>query len=684
MDISKKVKMKIEELIELGEIESAKKLLKEYYKIGKDDFEYYSYKGIINILEADFESAIYEFKTGLLYNDSSFDLNYNLAFSYENLHEYSKAHWHYNRCLEVETTEEVKVEILNKLNNLQNNNEIDYKNYDKKIVFFVKKSMDSFLGDIIDDISSDYNILKIIVTEFSQINLGMKWADICWFEWCDELVIYGSKLDIANQTKIICRLHSYEAFTDYISQVNWDSIDKVIFVAEHIRNNVLNKINLDLSKTEVIYNGIDTNKYKFIERTSGFNIAYVGYINYKKGPMLLLHTFKAIYDQDKRYKLHIAGSFQDERYSLYFEEKIKDMGLENNVICYGWQDDIASWLEDKNYIICTSVLEGNPVGLMEAMSRGIKPLIHSFVGAKELYPKKFIWDTIEDAIKIISGDDYDSKEYRNYIESNFTIELQSQKIRKLIDNILEKNKTINESDIRGLDTSEIYSYISNKKFSSGLKVYVANNNKKSLDRMSYLEQICKNMKVIHLGCADHLELIDSKRDNNLWLHDKLTAVSRSCIGFDINKKAVDYINKDLGISNVFYEDITEERSNKIIDSKWDIMIIGEILEHVSNPVEFLRKLKNMYEGYIEKFVITIPNALRLENYFFSQEGYELINSDHKYWFTPYTICKIVHEADLVVEEICMTTGFKVEDNDIKDILIKNNILMDTILIIVKL
>ena len=138
----------------------------------------------------------------------------------------------------------------------------------------------------------------------------MKWADICWFEWCDELVIYGSKLDIANQTKIICRLHSYEAFTDYISQVNWDSIDKVIFVAEHIRNNVLNKINLDLSKTEVIYNGIDTNKYKFIERTSGFNIAYVGYINYKKGPMLLLHTFKAIYDQDKRYKLHLYYQHQ--------------------------------------------------------------------------------------------------------------------------------------------------------------------------------------------------------------------------------------------------------------------------------------------------------------------------------------------------------------------------------------
>ena len=47
----------------------------------------------------------------------------------------------------------------------------------------------------------------------------MIWADICWFEWCDELVAYGSKLSIAKEKRIICRLHSYEAFTDLPANV---------------------------------------------------------------------------------------------------------------------------------------------------------------------------------------------------------------------------------------------------------------------------------------------------------------------------------------------------------------------------------------------------------------------------------------------------------------------------------
>ena len=34
---------------------------------------------------------------------------------------------------------------------------------------------------------------KIIVNNYSQIDNGMEWADICWFEWCDELIEYGSK-----------------------------------------------------------------------------------------------------------------------------------------------------------------------------------------------------------------------------------------------------------------------------------------------------------------------------------------------------------------------------------------------------------------------------------------------------------------------------------------------------------
>lgn len=307
----------------------------------------------------------------------------------------------------------------------------------KRVIFFVKQGLDKFLQDIITGISDEYETRKSIVTNYDQIDSGMQWADICFFEWCDELIIYGSKLKLANEKKIICRLHSYEAFADYPGDVNWSSVDKLIFVAEHIRNFTVRRFNIDTSKTEVIPNGIDLSKLTFKDRKVGFNIAYVGYINYKKGPMLLLHAFKAIYDSDNRYKLYIAGTFQDYRDVLYFEQMIKEFSLENNVIYEGWQKDLDRWLEDKNYILCTSILESQNMSVMQAMSKGIKPIVHNFVGAKTIYGK-YVWNTIQEACDMVFESKYNSKKYRNFIENNYSLDKEITKIKNLLHELINQ------------------------------------------------------------------------------------------------------------------------------------------------------------------------------------------------------------------------------------------------------
>ncbi len=301
----------------------------------------------------------------------------------------------------------------------------------KNIVFFVKHGLDSFLIDIINALSHDYVTKKIVVTNLKQIDEGMKCADICWFEWCDELISYGSKLDIAKEKNIICRIHSYESFTEYPCNVYWKNVDKIIFVAEHIRNFTIDNFNIDKEKTMVIPNGIDIPKWTFQDRKPGFNIAYVGYINYKKGPMLLLHTFKAIYDKNNQYKLYIAGKFQDTRDVLYFNQMIRAFELENNVIYEGWQDNLDKWLEDKNYILCTSILESQNISVMQAMAKGIKPIIHNFVGANEIYPQCLIWNTINDALEMVTNNKYDSQEYNYFVKNNFEFQDQIEKLKAL-------------------------------------------------------------------------------------------------------------------------------------------------------------------------------------------------------------------------------------------------------------
>ena len=307
-----------------------------------------------------------------------------------------------------------------------------------KLAFFVKPGVDNFIKDIVEALSGFYAVEIIyITTNLKDIDVHMKAADLCWFEWCDELVIYGSNLALAKHKRIICRVHSYEVFTNYMRRVNWKTVDKVVFVAEHIRDYAVDQIpTLIKHQTIVIPNGIKINELPFLERTKGFNIAHVGYINFKKGPMLLLHAFQAIHKMDSRYKLFIAGTFQEPRYSLYYKQMIKELGLQDHVLFEGWQTDINKWLEDKQYILSSSVLESQHLSVMEAMAKGIKPLVHNFVGAKTIYPAENIWSSIDELVKMIAQEEYNSMTYRKFIEDNFAFTDQLTKIIDLIENEL--------------------------------------------------------------------------------------------------------------------------------------------------------------------------------------------------------------------------------------------------------
>lgn len=437
------VKARIEKLIENGCLEDAKAALKKYNEKMPGDPDIYSMLAVIHITQGKLEEAETVLLEGLQEDSVQYDLLYNLAYVHEQRSQYRQAADLYGKAATVADSNEQKRNVDDSLERLRAADPgIDISER-ARIVFFVKKGMDNFLGDIINGLSEKYWVRKIIVSDFKQIDAGMEWADVCWFEWCDKLVAYGSRLPLARQKKIICRLHSYEAFSEQILNVVWGNIDRVIFVAEHIRSFVLKKQReLRPEQTDVISNGIDIDSYTYKDRSTGFKVAYVGYINYKKGPMLLLHTFKALFDKDNRYKLYIAGKFQDYRDELYYSQMIREFGIENNVFFEGWQSDINKWLEDKNYILCTSILESQNLSVMQAMCKGIKPIVHNFVGAREIYEAEDIWNTVDEAVESIRKGKYESEKYRTYIINRYSLEKQLEKTKGIIKQIEETDKTV--------------------------------------------------------------------------------------------------------------------------------------------------------------------------------------------------------------------------------------------------
>jgi hypothetical protein len=188
---------------------------------------------------------------------------------------------------------------------------------------------------------------------------------------------------------------------------------------------------------------------------------------------------------------------------------------------------------------------------------------------------------------------------------------------------------------------EVIPYLKDEKFSAGLSVKTSMPQAKLTNRLDYICDYAKGKKIVHVGCLDHLPLIEKKIRSGTWLHKLLDEVAKKQVGIDINKEGIEKVKKTLGYENIFFEDIlSDEPPGEFISQEnWDLMILGEILEHVNNPVEFLIKLRLKYAVYVREILISVPNAFALENFLYALRHIECINTDHRSWFSIYTLTK---------------------------------------------
>lgn len=189
---------------------------------------------------------------------------------------------------------------------------------------------------------------------------------------------------------------------------------------------------------------------------------------------------------------------------------------------------------------------------------------------------------------------------------------------------------------------EVSFFLRGEKFSNKLPVKIAGKNK-LISRIDLICDLVKDKKVLHLGCVDHLPLIQEKIRNNTWLYKRIEEKAALQSGIDTAVDGVEYMRNNLGYPNVHCVDIMKEAIPPAIQQvRWDYLIMGELLEHIDDPVAFLKQLHQRFSGNVDKLLITVPNALSAKNFVYALRNKECINTDHRYWFTPFTLHKIVH------------------------------------------
>lgn len=202
-------------------------------------------------------------------------------------------------------------------------------------------------------------------------------------------------------------------------------------------------------------------------------------------------------------------------------------------------------------------------------------------------------------------------------------------------------------------SSESLEYLRGDKFADGYTFQTGSRHDHppvGLGRIDFLCEMASGKRVIHLGCCDHLPIIEKAIANGRWLHGKLAAKSATCVGLDIDEEAVTMLQQKLGIPDVYCCDITKALPSQLDGQNFDAVIAGEVLEHIDNPVAFLSSVRRNLLGRVAEIIISVPNAFYGHNRRHALRGRERINSDHRYWFTPYTLAKVCVMAGLQPEE----------------------------------
>src|SRR5690606_35230320 len=104
-------------------------------------------------------------------------------------------------------------------------------------------------------------------------------------------------------------------------------------------------------------------------------------------------------------------------------------------------------------------------------------------------------------------------------------------------------------------------------------------------------------------------------DRGMLLHADLAAITDTLYGFDYDEEGLETL-RSYGYGNLFRADL-ESLADAELEEKFDVIIAGEMIEHLSNPGLFLNGIKRFMDKNT-RLVITTVNAygaIRLSKYF---------------------------------------------------------------------
>jgi glycosyltransferase involved in cell wall biosynthesis len=273
-------------------------------------------------------------------------------------------------------------------------------------------------------------------------------------------------ISIRNYTDFEKRSSRTLKLANFLMKRLYRKADVVIPVSIEISKMLFEKYSISKSKLKVIYNPYDImdigrlanenieDKYENFMHSEKTFIS-VGRQVYQKVYWHLVKAFKLVLEKEPDAKLIIIGSGNND---VKLMKLINDLGIENRVLLTGFQKNPFKFIKKSQVYIMTSLFEGFPNALVEAMACGC-PVISTDCksGPKEILLENFNFNnTTEDILfgdygilvpVFKEGENWDSGtfETEEYLLSEAMISLlrDKEKLKYYSRKSIERAKTFN-------------------------------------------------------------------------------------------------------------------------------------------------------------------------------------------------------------------------------------------------
>ncbi len=169
-------------------------------------------------------------------------------------------------------------------------------------------------------------------------------------------------------------------------------VDRIICVSRAVEDSLV-KEGISRNKTQVIYNGVDTDYFKAGDSSireelsiseDALLLTTVSRFNRDKGHDFLIDVLDELKNHMENFKVMLVGDGEEKH---FIQRKVEKYGLENHVIFLGHREDIPEILSATDIYISPSEMEAISFSILEALSCG-KPVMATEVGGvPEIFEK---------------------------------------------------------------------------------------------------------------------------------------------------------------------------------------------------------------------------------------------------------------------------------------------------------